>query len=93
MLFILEEKIKYLYLNMFGNGELLKGISIKEIPGQVLMPPDYTPMKRQIASEKEDDETNEEKMRKFFWQSKFQKTMILHWLSERNKSDVNWITI
>jgi hypothetical protein len=84
MTFHLSERIKKIYLNMFGNSELLKGVSIKEVPGQVLMPPDYTPMKRQLAVEME-EETIEERLRKLFWQANFQRKMILYWLSERNK--------
>ena len=74
------KRIKQIYLEKYGNKSLLKGVSIDKIPWYVLIPPE--PLRRQTAlGSQEDPETFEEILNRIFWQSIFQKKMIIDWIN------------
>jgi hypothetical protein len=70
--------VKRYFLEILGNKDLLKGISLDSIPSIVLIPPE--PLKRQRAVSTEEKETFDEMLKRIFWQSSFQRRMIISWL-------------
>jgi hypothetical protein len=75
-----SNSLKRYFLEMLGNKDLLKGISIEIIPSIVLVPPE--PLKRQKAVMIEEKETFKEMLDRIFWQSRFQRRMIISWLKD-----------
>jgi hypothetical protein len=75
-----SNSLKRYFLEVLGNKDLLKGISVEIIPSIVLVPPE--PLKRQTAVMIEEKETFNEMLDRIFWQSRFQRRMIISWLKD-----------
>ena len=74
-------RLKQIYLNLYGNKSLLKDTPLEKVPLYVLVPPE--PLRRYTAlGAQEDPETFEEMLRRVFWQSSFQRKMIIGWLKK-----------